>query len=137
MPHDAEEFAVFIGTLGTIGIGIIGTISVIVVAIITTWRKNIRPLLEETRNTAKASAAAARYAEQELKTNHGSSTRDAVNRIEAAVHSVDKRLTAFGDELHQQRREIHQVREHLERSETEIFNRLRTVESANPKDKGE
>lgn len=72
-----EVGAVLVGVLGalaTIGVAVVGTVA----AVIAAYRAKIKPLLTGTRSAAEAAA-------HQLQNNSGSSTRDAVDRIERAA----------------------------------------------------
>lgn len=66
-----------LGVLGTVGVGIIGAVAMVYGA----WRAKLRPILMETKAAANAAA-------HQLENNSGSSTKDAVDRIEAQVAQV-------------------------------------------------
>lgn len=107
----AAFIAALLGLLATIGVGIIGAVAAVMVA----WRSKLKPLLMGTQQAAQSAA-------HELKANHGSSTRDAVNRTEMTVNRL-------AEDLREMRTEQRSDREAGNRAHSEIFRRLRSIES--------
>jgi hypothetical protein len=79
------------------------------------WRAKIKPLLTETKHSANRAA-------EQLVNNHGSSTRDAIDRIEMIMS-----LTAA--DVREIRADQRTDRETASRAHSEIFRRIRALET--------
>lgn len=106
-----------LGGLAVVAVGIVGLLA----AVIAAWRSKVKPLLEGTQRSAAVAAF-------ELRNNHGSSTRDAVDRIERSTRDLR------GD-LRDMRRDLSDDRSAGNRAHSEIFRRLHSLESP-PEDTG-
>lgn len=107
----AAMLAALLGVLGVIGVGIIGTIA----AIIAAWRTKLKPLLTDTQDAAERAAF-------QLTNNHGSSTRDAIDRMELTIS-----LTAA--DVREIRSDQRVARDDASRAHSEIFRRIRALET--------
>lgn len=101
-----------VGAILTGVVVVVGSLAATVLAalggVYAVWRSKIKPLLAGTQ-------AAASSAAEQLQTNHGSSMRDAVNRIEH--HILDIRADQRNDRITS------------ERARAEIFRRIRALET--------
>ena len=107
----AAMLAALLGVLGVVGAGIIAALA----AVIAAWRAKIKPLLTDTKRSADRAA-------EQLITNHGSSTRDAIDRIELTMS-----LTAA--DVREIRADQRTDRDAASRAHAEIFRRLRALET--------
>lgn len=107
----AAMLAALLGVLGVIAAGIIGTIA----AIIAAWRTKLKPLLTDTQDAAERAAF-------QLTNNHGSSTRDAIDRMELTIS-----LTAA--DVREIRSDQRVARDDASRAHAEIFRRIRALET--------
>lgn len=105
------------GVLGAVGVGAVG----LVAAVVSAWRSKVKPLLVGTQRSAAVAAF-------ELRNNHGSSTRDAVDRIERSTRDLRA-------DIRDMRRELVEDRSAGNRAHSEIFRRLHSLESP-PEDTG-
>lgn len=119
-PEEAGAILVAVlGVLATVGAGIITAAAVVIVAGIKVWRSKIKPLLTETQQ-------AATHAADQLTPNHGSTVRDAVRRTEAAVGRLDLNTN---QRLADIRADVGRYTDQNDRAHSEIFKRLRGLES--------
>ena len=107
----AAMLAALLGTLTVIGSGIFGALA----SVFAVWRAKIRPLLTDTRDAAEGAA-------QQLRTNSGSSVRDSIDRTE----QMTCHLLA---EVRDLRADQRATRQAADRTHSEIFQRLRILES--------
>ena len=111
-PEEAGALLVAVlGVLATVGVGIIGACAAVYAA----WRAKIKPLLTSTQDSAKKAAS-------QLTNNHGSSTRDAIDRIELTMS-----LTAA--DVRELRADQRVARDDASRAHSEIFRRIRALET--------
>lgn len=103
--------AALLGVLGVVAVGIIGTIAAVVAA----WRAKVKPLLADTQQAAERAAF-------QLTNNHGSSTRDAIDRMEVTMS-----LTAA--DVREIRADQRVARDDASRAHSEIFRRIRALET--------
>lgn len=113
----ATVIVAVIVALGTI----VGGIAAAVALGVAWWRAHIGPLL-------KGTAADAARARAEVSANHGSSMRDAVTRVEATV-------AGLAVDVRDLRVELRDERVSGDATHSEIFRRLRGLESPEPKDR--
>lgn len=107
----AAMLAMLLGVLGVVGAGIIAALA----AVLAAWRAKIKPLLTDAKDAAEVAA-------NQLQNNSGSSTRDAIDRTE--------RMTGhLLDEVRDLRAEQRSDRTSAERAHSEIFRRLRSLET--------
>lgn len=121
-PEEAATIlASVLGVLGTIGAAIVAAVAVVIVAGVKVWRSKIKPLLTETQQ-------AATHAADQLTPNHGSTVRDAVRRIEETVDRLDRTTNQRLGDL---RRDVSRYTDQNDRAHSEIFKRLRGLETPN------
>lgn len=119
-PEEAGAILVAVlGVLGTIGAAMVATIAAVIVAGVKVWRSKIKPLLTETQ-------VAATHAADQLTPNTGSTVRDAVKRTEAAVGRLDLNTNQRIADL---RADVGRYTDQNDRAHSEIFKRLRGLES--------
>ena len=107
----AAMLAALLSVLGAVAVGIIGVIATVIAA----WRAKVKPLLTETKQSANRAA-------EQLTNNHGSSTRDAIDRIEMTMS-----LTAA--DVREIRADQRTDRDAASRAHAEIFRRIRALET--------
>ena len=108
-----------LGVLGTIGAGIVMSVAGVLVAAVKIWRSKVKPVLTSTQ-------AAAETAADQLTPNHGSSARDSLSRIERMVSRLD---TTMNQRITDIRADVRAHVDHSDRAHSEIFKRLRQIET--------
>ena len=104
-----------LGVLATIGVGIVGACAAVYAA----WRAKLKPLLTKTHEAAETAA-------DQLTPNHGSSARDSLGRIERTLDRVARDLSRQVGEI---RQDMTRHNDHSDRAHSEIFRRLRQIET--------
>ena len=110
------ELGVVIGAVLTAGAAVIAAMLGAAAVILAAWRAKLAPLLHSTADHAQVAAEA-------VSANHGSSLRDAVVRLEASMAGLTVDLRDMRGEARDDRRQS-------DRAHSEIFKRLRALESA-------
>lgn len=111
----AEEVAALV-TAVIVAIGaVVAALVTAIAGVIAVYRAKIKPMLSGTQQAAQQAA-------YELRANHGSSTRDAINRTE-------KNIDHLIHELRDMRTEQRTDRDAGNRAHSEIFRRMRQLET--------
>jgi hypothetical protein len=113
---DSAEEVAAVATAVVVAVGAVAaTFFTALAGVWAVWRAKIKPLLTETKHSANRAA-------EQLVNNHGSSTRDAIDRIEMIMS-----LTAA--DVREIRADQRTDRETASRAHSEIFRRIRALET--------
>ena len=108
-----------LGVLGTVAAGIVMSAAGVLVAVVRVWRSKVKPVLTSTQTAAETAA-------DQLTPNHGSSARDSLNRIERMVGRLD---TNMNQRITDIRADVRAHVDHSDRAHSEIFRRLKQIET--------
>lgn len=113
---DSAEEVAAVATAVVVAVGAVAVTFVTAIAgVVAVWRAKVKPLLTETKDSAYRAA-------EQLENNHGSSTRDAIDRIEMTMS-----LTAA--DVREIRADQRTDRDTASRAHSEIFRRIRALET--------
>lgn len=113
---DSAEEVAAVATAVVVAVGaVVATFVTAIAGVVAVWRSKVKPLLTETKHSADRAA-------EQLVNNHGSSTRDAIDRIEMTMG-----LTAA--DVREIRADQRTDREAASRAHSEIFRRIRALET--------
>lgn len=113
---DSAEEVAAVATAVVVAVGAVAVTFVTAIAgVVAVWRAKVKPLLTETKDSAHRAA-------EQLENNHGSSTRDAIDRIEMTMS-----LTAA--DVREIRADQRTDRDTASRAHSEIFRRIRALET--------